>query len=111
MNVLFTRELARRVDPGVYTANALHPGFVGSNFAREGDLGLFGSIAMPLIRPFAISSQKGALTSIYLASSPDVEGITGQYFIKGKAVKPADHALDDAAAARLWEISEKLTAA
>ena len=109
MNILFTRELARRSDPDVLTANALHPGFVASNFAREGDLGLLGTIGMPLIRPFAISSQKGALTSIYLASSPDVEGITGQYFVKGKAVKPAAPALDDAAAARLWEISEKLT--
>jgi NAD(P)-dependent dehydrogenase (short-subunit alcohol dehydrogenase family) len=110
MNVLFTRELARRVDPDVFTANALHPGFVGSNLAREGDLGLLGTIGMPLVRPFAISAQKGALTSIYLASSPDLEGISGQYFIKGKAVPPAAHALDDAAAARLWEISEKLTA-
>jgi len=110
MNILFTRELARRSDPDVLTANALHPGFVASNFAREGDLGLLGNIGMPLIRPFAISSPKGALTSIYLASSPDVAGITGQYFIKGKAVKPAAPALDDAAAARLWEISEKLTA-
>jgi retinol dehydrogenase 12 len=109
MNILFTRELARRSNPDVLTANALHPGFVGSNFAREGDLGLLGTIGMPLVRPFAISSQKGALTSIYLASSPDVEGITGQYFVKGKAVKPAASALDDAAAARLWEISEKLT--
>jgi len=109
MNILFTRELARRSDPDVLTANALHPGFVASNFAREGDLGLLGSVGMPLIRPFAISSQKGALTSIYLASSPDVAGITGQYFIKGKAVKPAAPALDDAAAARLWEVSEKLT--
>jgi len=110
MNILFTRELARRSDPDLLTANALHPGFVGSNFAREGDVGLLGNIVMPLIRPFAISSQKGALTSIYLATSPDVEGITGQYFIKGQAVKPAAPALDDAAAARLWEISEKLTA-
>jgi NAD(P)-dependent dehydrogenase (short-subunit alcohol dehydrogenase family) len=109
MNILFTRELARRSDPDVLTANALHPGFVASNFAREGDLGLLGNIGMPLIRPFAISSQKGALTSIYLASSPDVAGITGQYFIKGKAVKPAAPALDDAVAARLWEMSEKLT--
>ena len=65
---------------------------------------------MPLIRPFAISAPKGALTSIYLASSPDLEGITGQYFIKGKAVQAAPQGLDDAAAARLWEISEKLTA-
>jgi NAD(P)-dependent dehydrogenase (short-subunit alcohol dehydrogenase family) len=109
MNILFTRELARRSDPDVLTANTLHPGFVGSNFAREGDLGLLGTLGMPLVRPFAISPEKGALTSIYLASSPDVEGVTGQYFIRGKAVKPAAHALDDAAAARLWEISEKLT--
>ena len=111
MNVLFTRELARRSDPDVLTANALHPGFVGSNFAREGDYGLLGTLVMPLIRPFAISSEKGALTSIYLATSDDVAGITGQYFIKGKAVKAAPRALDDAAAERLWEISEKLTAA
>ena len=111
MNVLFTRELARRSDPDVITANALHPGFVGSNFGREGDLGLLGTIAMPLIRPFAISAEKGALTSIYLSSSPDLDGITGQYFIKGKAVKAAPHALDDEAAAHLWEISKALTAA
>ena len=110
MNVLFTRELARRNDPSVLTANALHPGFVASNFAREGDLGFLGNYVMPLLRPFAISQEKGALTSIYLSTSPDVEGITGQYFIKGQAVKPAAPALDDAAAARLWEISEKLTA-
>lgn len=111
MNLLFTRELARRVDSDVFTANALHPGFVGSNFAREGDLGVLGTIAMPLIRPFAISSQKGALTSIYLASSPDLLGITGQYFYKGKALKPSDRALDDAAAAQLWDVSERMTAA
>ena len=111
MNMLFTRELARHSDSDVLTANALHPGFVGSNFAREGDMGLLGSLAMPLARPFAISAQKGALTSIYLATSPDLDGITGQYFIKGKAVKAAPHALDDEAAAHLWEISKALTAA
>jgi hypothetical protein len=72
---------------------------------------VLGTVVMPLIRPFAISSAKGALTSIYLTTSDDVAGITGQYFIKGKAVKPAPQGLDDAAAARLWEISEKLTAA
>jgi NAD(P)-dependent dehydrogenase (short-subunit alcohol dehydrogenase family) len=110
MNILFTRELARRNDPDVLTANALHPGFVASNFAKEGDLGFLGTFVMPLLRPFAISQVKGALTSIYLTTSPDLDGITGQYFIKGKAVKPADAALDDNAAARLWEISEKLTA-
>jgi retinol dehydrogenase-12 len=109
MNMLFTRELARRSNPDALTANALHPGFVGSNFAREGDIGLLGTIGMPLARPFAISSEKGALTSIYLATSPDVAGLTGLYFVKGKAVEPAAAALDDAAATRLWEISEKLT--
>jgi retinol dehydrogenase-12 len=111
MNILFTRELARRNDPDVLTANALHPGFVASNFGRDGDLGVLGKIAMPLASPFAISQEKGALTSIYLSTSPDLDGITGQYFIKGKAVKPAAAALDDNAALRLWEISEKLTAA
>jgi retinol dehydrogenase 12 len=111
MNVLFTRELARRNDPDVLTANALHPGFVASNFGRDGDLGVLGAIAMPLARPFAISQEKGALTSIYLTTSPDVAGITGQYFVKGRAVKPAAAALDDAAAVRLWEVSEALTAA
>ena len=110
MNVLFTRELARRNDPGVITANALHPGFVASNFGRDGDLGLLGKIGMPLASPFAISSPKGALTSIYLATSPEVDGVTGQYFVKSRAEQPAKSALDDAAAARLWEISEKLTA-
>jgi NAD(P)-dependent dehydrogenase (short-subunit alcohol dehydrogenase family) len=110
MNILFTRELARRNDPPVLTANALHPGFVASNFGREGDMGKLGDIGMRLVRPFAISSEKGAQTSIYLATSPDVAGVTGQYFIKCRAVPPSKAALDDAAAARLWEISAKLTA-
>jgi retinol dehydrogenase-12 len=66
---------------------------------------------MPLARPFAISQEKGALTSIYLSTSPDVDAITGQYFVKGEAVKPSAAALDDDAAVRLWEISENLTAA
>jgi NAD(P)-dependent dehydrogenase (short-subunit alcohol dehydrogenase family) len=110
MNVLFTRELARRNDATVLTANALHPGFVASNFGREGDLGTLGDIGMRMVRPFAISSEKGARTSIYLATSPDVAGVTGQYFVKSRAAQPAKAALDDAAAARLWEISEKLTA-
>jgi NAD(P)-dependent dehydrogenase (short-subunit alcohol dehydrogenase family) len=110
MNVLFTREFARRNDPTVVTANALHPGFVASNFGREGDLGALGKIGMPIAAPFAISSEKGARTSIYLATSPDVAGVSGQYFVKSRAEKPASAALDDTAAARLWEISEKLTA-
>jgi retinol dehydrogenase 12 len=108
-NVLFTRELATRwADTGV-TANAVHPGFVGSNFAREGDLGILGSVGMVALRPFALSSAKGARTSIYLASSPDVDGVTGQYFYKCRVAKPSNAALDDPAAARLWEVSSEMT--
>ena len=109
MNLLFTRELASRWDATAVTVNALHPGFVASKFAKESDLGWWGNIGMPLTRPFSISVPRGAITSVYLASSPDVDGITGQYFYKCQVVGPSSHALDDDAAARLWEISAKLT--
>jgi len=111
MNILFTRELARRWDGTGVIANAVHPGFVATNFAREGDLGWWGNIGMPLTRPFSISVQQGAVTPVYVASSPDVEGITGQYFVKCNVTGPSAAALDDGAAARLWEISAKLTGA
>jgi retinol dehydrogenase-12 len=108
-NILFTRELATRwADTGV-TTNAVHPGFVGSNFGREGDMGILGGVAMLMARPFAISSATGARTSIYLASSPDVEGVSGQYFYKCRVTKPSDAALDDTAPARLWEVSAEMT--
>ena len=109
MNILFTRELARRWHDTGITANALHPGFVASNFAKEGDLGWWGNIGMPLTRPFSISVEKGARTSVYVASSPDVEGISGEYFNKCRAEAPNAPAHDDAAAARLWQISAQIT--
>jgi retinol dehydrogenase-12 len=108
-NVLFTRELARRLDGTNVTANAVHPGYVGSNFGREGDMGPLIGLAMIAGRPFAISSARGARTSVYLASSPDVAGITGQYFYKCRVVSPSNAALDDAAAARLWDVSAAMT--
>ena len=108
-NVLFTRELAQRWDGSGITVNAVHPGFVGSNFAREGDMGRLVSIGMVLSKPISLSPQKGAVTSVYVASSPDVDGITGQYFAKCQLVVPAAPALDATNAQRLWEISEKLT--
>jgi NAD(P)-dependent dehydrogenase (short-subunit alcohol dehydrogenase family) len=111
MNILFARELARRLDGTGVSANAVHPGFVATNFAREGDVGWWGNIGMPLTRPFSISVQQGAVTPVYVASSPDVEGITGQYFVKCRVAGPSPAALDDDAAARLWEISAKLTGA
>ena len=108
-NVLFTREFARRNADTKMTANAVHPGFVGSNFAREGDMGFLIGLGMVVARPFAISSATGARTSVYLASSPDVSGITGQYFYKCQATSPSKAALDEAAAARLWEVSAAMT--
>jgi retinol dehydrogenase-12 len=110
MNILFTRELDRRLADTNVTANAVHPGFVGSNFARDGDAGRLGDIVMRIARPLALSPEKGAETSIYVASSPEVDGVSGQYFTKSRVAVPARHARDDAAAARLWTVSETLTA-
>jgi len=110
-NVLFTRELAKRLDGTPVTANAVHPGWVASNFGREGDMGPLLGAAFVLQKPFAISSEAGARTSVYLASSPDVEGVTGQYFYKCRVRKPSSAALDDAAAARLWDVSAAFTGA
>jgi NAD(P)-dependent dehydrogenase (short-subunit alcohol dehydrogenase family) len=105
MNILFTRELARRLDGKGVTANAVHPGFVASRFSRDGDTGFMGNIGMVLGRPFAHSPEIGAQTSIYVASSPQLEGVTGQYFAKSALAKPAATARDDALAARLWDVS------
>lgn len=109
-NILFTRELARRLDGTGVTANSVHPGFVASNLAREGDAGVLGTVISTLGRPFARTAEQGAQTSIYVASSPQLDGVTGQYFANSAFAKPSQHGEDDAAAARLWEVSERLTA-
>lgn len=106
-NVLFTYELARRRQGTRVTANCLHPGTVRTRFGNE--LGSAGRLAMVLIRPFEASSKMGARTSIYLASSPEVEGVTGQYFIGRKARRSSAASYDVDAARRLWEVSERLT--
>ncbi|MDP1828828.1 MAG: SDR family oxidoreductase [Archangium sp.] len=107
MNILFTRELARRVASKRITANALHPGMVASDFINKP--GAFGKVANAFVSVFGISPEKGARTSIFLAASPEVEGLTGRYFTKSKAVLPSRRAQDDEAAKRLWELSESLT--
>ncbi|HEV3162544.1 MAG TPA: SDR family oxidoreductase [Isosphaeraceae bacterium] len=106
-NLLFTFELARRLEGTGVTVNALHPGFVATNiFAGNGLLGWSVRRIASLI---AMSPEQGAKTSIYLAASPEVEGVTGQYFAKQKRVAPSPASLDEAAARRLWEVSEQLT--
>jgi NAD(P)-dependent dehydrogenase (short-subunit alcohol dehydrogenase family) len=109
-NILFTRELARRLDGTGVTANALHPGFVASSFGRDGDTGRLGDLAMVFTRPFAINAAQGALTSVHLASSPDVDSISGEYWYKCALSTPSRAAQDDDAARRLWTVSEQLVA-
>jgi len=106
-NILFTRELARRLDGTGVTANCAHPGVVRTGFGRESrPLMRFG---MTLARPFFLSPERGADTIVYLASSPDVAGETGGYYVKRQRREPSAAARDDAAARKLWDISEKMT--
>ena len=107
MNLLFTFELARRLaDTGV-TANALHPGFVASGFAMDGDTAWM-RLGIMVARPFARSPQKGAATAIWLAASDDVSGITGTYFVNCRPKAPSAAATDADAARRLWDVSVQL---
>jgi NAD(P)-dependent dehydrogenase (short-subunit alcohol dehydrogenase family) len=108
-NILFTRELARRLAGTSVTANCLHPGVVATRFGESS--GGFAGLLIPFLRPFFISPDAGADTIIYLASSPDVVGMTGGYFVKRKLVEPSAAARDDTAAKRLWTESEKLAGA
>ncbi len=110
LNILFTRELARRLAGTGVTANCLHPGVVATNFAVS-DNGLAGKLIRKAFDLFSISAEQGADTPIYLASSPEVEGVTGRYFTKRKDVEPTKLAQDDGAARRLWELSESLVGA
>jgi len=105
-NILFTRELSRRWRGRGVAANCLHPGFVASRFG-DGSGGLL-SLGMRLAKTFAISPEKGAETIVYLASSPDVAGVSGEYFYKCRPATPTTEACDDAAAERLWIESAKL---
>jgi len=104
-NVLFTYELARRLEGTGVTANALHPGLTNTAFSAEDPaLGLL----VRIMRPFMRSPAKGADTAVYLANAPDAEGITGRYFADRKARKTSASSYDTAAAARLWQVSAEL---
>jgi NAD(P)-dependent dehydrogenase (short-subunit alcohol dehydrogenase family) len=106
-NVLFTKELSKRLKGTNVTANCLHPGVVNTNFASETS-GWFKWV-VKIGKPFLITAEKGAETQIYLASSPEVEGITGEYFDKKKVKTPSKEARDTEVAEKLWKLSEKMT--
>ena len=122
-NVLFTYELARRLEGTGVTANCLHPGAVYTGLLRY--KGVVGAVVRTLIgasRPFLLNTEQGAATSVYVASSPEVDGVTGHYFRKQefavwpmgfnapvRAVRSSKQSYDESVARRLWEISEALT--
>src|ERR1700722_20318917 len=105
-NILFTRELARRLAGTGVTANCLHPGAVATRFGDSSG-GMLRRL-LPVLRLFFISPEQGADTIIYLASSPEVEKTTGEYFVKRKITAPSVAAQDDATTKKLWEASETL---
>jgi retinol dehydrogenase 12 len=106
-NILFTRELARRLEGTGVTANCAHPGVVRTRFGHDASPLLKAGIT--IARPFMLSPQRGADTIVYLASSPEVAGHTGGYYVKRKRREPSAAAHDDTAARELWEISEDLS--
>jgi len=106
-NVLFTYELARRLEGAQVTANALHPGFVATNIGKNN--GLLARLVMPIAQLNAIRPEEGARTGVYLASSPDVEGVSGTYFTREKPVQSDPASYDLQAARQLWEISAEMT--
>jgi NAD(P)-dependent dehydrogenase (short-subunit alcohol dehydrogenase family) len=104
-NILFTRELARRLVGTGVTANCLHPGFVRT---RIGDNNRSLAWIGRIVKLFGLPPEKGAETIVYLSSSPEVAGTSGGYFYKCKPLSPSQAAQNDADARHLWEVSEKL---
>jgi NAD(P)-dependent dehydrogenase (short-subunit alcohol dehydrogenase family) len=108
-NIMFTYELARRILASGVTVNSLHPGFVNTNFLQVFNDAPAGWLIRSLANVIAMSPEKGARTSIYLASSPDVEGVSGRYFVKEKPVESSPQSRDQAAWERLWRLSVEMT--
>ena len=108
-NLLFTYELARRLAGSGVTVNAVHPGGVATDIWRT-NFPVLGPAIKWVMSLFALTPEEGADTLIYLASSPDVEGVTGKYFVEREAIASSPLSYDEQVAARLWEVSEQLTA-
>jgi len=109
-DVLFTYELARRLEGTGVTINCLHPGMVATDLIdKDKDFPVFFKYLYKLSRPLMKSPVKGAETSIYLASSPEVESVTGRYFVNKKIAESSPESHDPQLAQRLWAVSEKLS--
>jgi len=106
--LLWTYELARRLEGTGVTVNALHPGVTASNFVD----GMNGpaALAMKVLKPFLLTVEQGAQTTLYLATSPQVEGVTGKYFVKSQEKKSSSRSYDQTVGLRLWEVTEQLVA-
>jgi NAD(P)-dependent dehydrogenase (short-subunit alcohol dehydrogenase family) len=108
--VMFTHELARRLEGTGVTANCLDPGLVATDLIyKDADLPRLFKYAYRLVRPLLKSPEKGAETTVHLASAQEVEGTTGNYFIDKKAVRSSPESYDVTTARRLWDVSESLT--
>jgi NAD(P)-dependent dehydrogenase (short-subunit alcohol dehydrogenase family) len=107
-NILFTRELARRIAGTGITANCLHPGFVATRFGDDSGGAMRAGLAIAK-RLFALSPEEGAKTMVYLASSPRVAGQSGGYYDRCAPAEPSHEAQSDAAARRLWDLSAQIT--
>jgi NAD(P)-dependent dehydrogenase (short-subunit alcohol dehydrogenase family) len=106
-NVVFTYELARRLAGTGVTVNCVHPGAVATNLAKNN--GALATVAWKIIGAFMKSPENGARTQVYLASSPEVEGVTGKYFIDSKEARSSAESHDATVARRLWEVSGQMT--
>jgi NAD(P)-dependent dehydrogenase (short-subunit alcohol dehydrogenase family) len=106
-NILFTYELARRLEGCGVTVNCAHPGAVASGLGANN--GLMARMAMPLIGLFMRTPERGAATQIYLASSPEVEGVSGGYYVDCKPARSSAESYDTGVARRLWEVSAAMT--
>jgi retinol dehydrogenase-14 len=106
-NIMFTYELAERLHDTGVTANCMHPGSVNTDFGK-GERGV-SMLLFRAFKPFMRSPEKGADTLVYLAASPDVEGMTGRYFIDREVTNSSEESYDETLRKKLWEASEELT--
>jgi NAD(P)-dependent dehydrogenase (short-subunit alcohol dehydrogenase family) len=106
MILMYTYELARRLDGTGVTANVVHPGFAATNLGAS--MGLAYRIGLKLMRPFQINAERGSETPVYVATSPELEGVTGRYFAKSLEKPSSEESYDESAQKRIWDVAESL---